>query len=442
MPENHVWNASCACARSPVNDLKKLNHRGADEASVSVPVSASERDVPSLEVPWYGAALMVLAVLGLGMATRDTPKPSPFEPSWESLHPESDAPHVLTHLAASPALREGIRDADLRRTRRFLLPTELHRFDRACDVSHWRWTLPRYDRARAETFVRASVEPTALQDELLAGLQCAPRGCTLDPSVSVLERLTAASRARVYAELERYPSNPQVVSSHRRRILDGGFARAEGMPAAAVPWVERVQFTLDGVQRLVDAEVVCAHLTTIDDRAAFFRALHGRVTIDAELRAEVDLERVRTTVDRAAEATIVRSRTNLQTVVALSDLLPTAVRARLDRFPSEAERDVNCFSTALSFGGDEVRGVNTSAEMIRRVQDGYRRVDDGSLRLGDVMVFEDRRGEAVHAVNYLMGSLVFTKDGFSRFEPWRVVELADVQAEYPDIAHASVWRPN
>lgn len=388
---------------------------------------------------------MALGVIALGLATRGTPTPSPFEPTWESLHGEPNESHPLVAAVRQSRSDAGVRADDVVLHRRAILPPPLAAFEHACESTHWRWMLPGYTNTRAESFVRASVEDRGQQDALLGVMQCDASGCAIDPPMAVLEALSPTSRARLYSELGRHEVNAHAAHSHRRRVADEAFSATPEMPAAAVPWVQRVEYTDRGVRYLVDAEVVCAHLTTVGERAAFVRSLNARFTVDASLRVSISDDALRNSVAPSlvapALAAVHRAREAGQTEVPLDDLLPASVRARIGRYPTETEQDLNCFTSALSFRGELVRGVSTTASMRAHLRNGYQPVDGTSLRMGDVMLFDDPRGEAEHAVVYLMDSLVYTKNGFSPFEPWRISDLDDVQMAYPHIASMSVWRP-
>ncbi len=115
-------------------------------------------------------------------------------------------------------------------------------------------------------------------------------------------------------------------------------------------------------------------------------------------------------------------------------LLPAFARDRLFTYPDpDADRNAlvtDCFWTALNYSRrtPENRFLDT-AYRLEHLAAEYD-VVEGARALGDLLVFYDRAGTAIHACVQVADDVVFTKNGSAPFAPWILMKFADMLAYY------------
>ncbi len=118
----------------------------------------------------------------------------------------------------------------------------------------------------------------------------------------------------------------------------------------------------------------------------------------------------------------------------VTHLLPAFARERLLSFPDSSDRREcslqNCLWTALNFFNDppddRFADVNYAKEFLRREYDLYQ----GEPTYGDLVALKNSRGDLVHWCVYIAADVVFTKNGGHVLQPWVLMSLSDVVAQY------------
>jgi hypothetical protein len=122
------------------------------------------------------------------------------------------------------------------------------------------------------------------------------------------------------------------------------------------------------------------------------------------------------------------------TEIDVSHLLPPIPRRRLYTYPSAdlavRGRMPDCHWTSLNFFAltpqDQYLDLRLAAS---RVMEGYAPIDAPS-HLGDVLLFLDRNGNAIHSCAFIADDIVFTKNGENSLTPWVFMRIADLSQIY------------
>jgi hypothetical protein len=121
--------------------------------------------------------------------------------------------------------------------------------------------------------------------------------------------------------------------------------------------------------------------------------------------------------------------------VDLVEILPEFARLRIDTYPDPMKDPLatreDCYYTALNFFKSPpdpglVSEIITRKEM---VENYYPTMDP--MRFGDLLVLVNSREVGIHICVYLADDFVFTKEGRGVLQPWVIMKLKDVLADFP-----------
>ncbi|MDB6064281.1 MAG: hypothetical protein JWR26_489 [Pedosphaera sp.] len=121
--------------------------------------------------------------------------------------------------------------------------------------------------------------------------------------------------------------------------------------------------------------------------------------------------------------------------ISVSAFFPPFARLRLYTYPDpNADAEVakeDCFYTSLNFFNDRpdpkyLDHLHTKDVVMANY---YQTKDE--LVFGDLMMFMDANGTAVHICVFVADDIAFTKNGVGYLEPWVMMRLNDILADYP-----------
>lgn len=119
----------------------------------------------------------------------------------------------------------------------------------------------------------------------------------------------------------------------------------------------------------------------------------------------------------------------------VAHLMPPFSRQLLYTFPYPSRDPVvskrNCFWTALNYFNEKADDRFCDAKFTEAaLQDDYYPIQNEPAH-GDIVLLLDARDAVVHAAVFLADDMVFTKNGRHFTEPWRIMRVEDMLAEYP-----------
>ena len=123
-----------------------------------------------------------------------------------------------------------------------------------------------------------------------------------------------------------------------------------------------------------------------------------------------------------------------ETEIDITHLLPPIPRRRLYTYPTldlaARGRMPDCHWTSLNFFELSVKDYFLDLRLAaNRVVQGYEKVAP-PYRLGDVLLYLNAEGNAVHSCVYVADNIVFTKNGENSLSPWLLKRVSDIEEIY------------
>ncbi len=123
-----------------------------------------------------------------------------------------------------------------------------------------------------------------------------------------------------------------------------------------------------------------------------------------------------------------------ETEIDITHLLPAIPRRRLYTYPTldlaARGRMPDCHWTSLNFFELTVKDYFLDLRLAaNRLMEGYEKVSP-PYRLGDVLVFLNPAGNAIHSCVYVADNIVFTKNGENALSPWLLKRQSDIEEIY------------
>src|SRR5436190_3119915 len=113
--------------------------------------------------------------------------------------------------------------------------------------------------------------------------------------------------------------------------------------------------------------------------------------------------------------------------------MPPFVRERLCTFPTPSRPSdpaLDCNWSALNFFNDPPDDRFTSpAYLVSFVSTNFYQVSRPTV-YGDLVLFIDENGEIAHSAVYVADDLLFTKNGNSFVQPWKLMRMKDLVNVY------------
>ena len=124
----------------------------------------------------------------------------------------------------------------------------------------------------------------------------------------------------------------------------------------------------------------------------------------------------------------------VETEIDITHLLPAIPRRRLYTYPTMdlavRGRMPDCHWTSLNFFELSPKDYFLDLRLAaNHVMQGFEKISP-PYGLGDVLLFMNPEGNAVHSCVYVADNIVFTKNGENTLSPWLLKRLSDVEEIY------------
>lgn len=285
---------------------------------------------------------------------------------------------------------------------------------------------------------------TAAQKKVLTRSNCWDESqsglCLLPPSEFVLD-LSPATREKLYSILARHPANSAQENPFRFRpeTFMEWFADT-GLGPEQLQAFQRLTYRQGPVLCFCDGAVL-QHIYSPGDFARLVKALYEERTFLMRLRVgpESDVEGLIRYWGKGERFEVLRPLIESLTKIPgggslnISYVLPPFARLRLYTYPKASEPSAaaqNCFWTAMNFFCDRPDDRFTNAAYAQLVLARDYEPVSGAPTLGDVVSLVDGANRPLHMCVYLADQVVFTKNGKYRIDPWVLMKLPDVLADY------------
>ncbi len=409
----------------------------ASEAHPSDPPPPSQgtswRLPPVLPKVAGGFGLVVAAVLATYMLIpRQTPAPA-------SLAPED----VASASSPGPAISG---DVEWQRW-----PLELpagYVSPNDCDSVPDRWVLPRYSQAQLGALLDSVSLSSQQRSRIDASTQCTSDGCSIVPTIDLIEGLSPTARSRIYGVLGGFQENPAQAYPFRRNSWERPWSEGEGLTPETRDLLSRMSYHAGGMMLFADTGVACTRLTDPAQRVRMLEVLKTRHTIGAVLNLHPtdDLAALArnwgTVIGEGPALEVLRKAQAGSVTVNVSEFFAPWARKRVNTFPRRDEPSMDCFWTALHFR--EVREPHVEAitpdGFAMQLGQSYEQVPLDHAVFGDIVAFLLSNERPVHAAVFLARNLVFSKNGGSFKRPWTIESVSALREIYPEARTVRAYR--
>jgi len=195
--------------------------------------------------------------------------------------------------------------------------------------------------------------------------------------------------------------------------------------------------------RLSDYEMLIQGIPTVQRRKAMSQVLSRQPAVLAALviRPDTDIDKVAGYWGNVDYVRFDDMRPLLQALrelpnggqVSLVYFLPPFARERLYTFPVPERDDpiMDCHWTTFNFENEKPdKRFNDPAYSLEYLKEHYYQIAEANI-FGDIVMMANEKSDFQHSAVYLADDLVFTKYGNNYTQPWMIVRMSDMQAEYP-----------
>ena len=306
-----------------------------------------------------------------------------------------------------------------------------------------RWWFQGLSRESVESlFSQAGLTPEQLRSLGEGAWEVSPRGVIVNPSNQLVAELSPASRARIYevlsaTELNQMQFTPEIFYPE---YMEERF-ESSGLGDATIGLVRKLLYPRGTGMLFSDSDVVLPTLHSDQERRRFQQMIHRKLTFMVQLVIDrtSDIDGMVAYWDFPGRSKGLRplfeslARVPGGGELDMAHLLPPFARKRLYTYPDDSADPVaqsrECTWTALNFFDDPPDDRFTNPEYTRKVvAEAYESVS--SPGFGDLVVLTDETSVSHHFAVYLADELAFTKNGFTRAQPWMLMKVPDLVRQY------------
>lgn len=301
-------------------------------------------------------------------------------------------------------------------------------------------------------FTRASL-PQALQNYLLDPKRTVIENgvLTVFPPLPDLEAMTTTQRQVIYqelakSELNEYHKNPVLITGNNvEEWLKGTKLSPELLEV-----IPKFTYRRGNILAFSDLSAVLNYTKSDKEAQEFFKTVTRTRTMILRLSVKQDTDIRQLTAywtgrNRYKDIEPILQSAKETESVALIDiihLLPSMARRYLYTYPAMElaimGRMPDCHWTSLNFFHHYARQYFLDTRLAAdHVLSSYDRVEP-SYEFGDVLMFLDAQGQAIHSCVYIADDIVFTKNGENLVSPWLLMKLDDVKSIYFPVNEGSV----
>lgn len=309
-----------------------------------------------------------------------------------------------------------------------------------------KWSFPGWSTEQIRDLFDKAELPKSFQEKMLDPNKLVNEENVISvfPPLADLEAMTAAQRTVVYEKLAQYDDNefykdPVLLTSND---FDDWLRGANIRPGLAAK-IQKYLYKRNDVLMLSDLAALLNYMQS-DQEARDFQQLMTRtraVMVRLKLHGETDFKSLsdywgdhgRRNQDIQP---LLQASANTEGVawIDVTHLLPSLVRRNLYSYPTVdmalLGRIPDCHWSSLNFFNTHPKDYYLNTRLAAdQVLEGYEKVSE-PYQFGDVLMFIDSNGSAIHSCTYVADNIVYTKNGESLVTPWTLMKLKEVKRQY------------
>lgn len=308
-----------------------------------------------------------------------------------------------------------------------------------------KWEFPGETEAGLRALFSRAGLPQALQDYLLDAKNCINRDgrITVFPPLPDLTAMTPSQRSVIYSDLAKYPENefyvnPVFITSGS---VDQWLGQSRLTPELR-ELVKKFTYMRGEVLAFSDLSAVLNYVKSDAEARDFFKTMTRTRSLMMQLVIDdtTDLKSVvrywsgrkrNKDIEPLVTSTLETEGRNDLDVI---HLLPSLARRFLYGYPpmelAVLGRMPDCHWSSLNFFNYKPREYYLDTRLATNaVLENYTRVEP-PYEFGDVLMFLNPQGNALHSCVYIADDIVYTKNGENMASPWLLMKTSDVRRIY------------
>jgi hypothetical protein len=280
---------------------------------------------------------------------------------------------------------------------------------------------------------------TALSPELSS---VTSSNVVIKPDDDLVYGLSPEVRSKLYAELAQFPANHfmQYPFCMPGKNFEDWFEESD-VKDAVLARIRKLVYQRGPSECFSDFEVVMRGLASEPEKLSLVKALSRQtgLLVRLQIRTNSDVDKILGYWDRGIQAK--DARPLLESVKRQPDggtlsvlyLLPKFARERLYTFPLPPKPNdpaMDCHWTTMNFFNDRPDDrFSQPAYTVEYLRTNCYTVAKAN-QYGDIILVLDEKGNGVHSAVYLADDILFTKNGNNYTQPWMLMRLNELVANY------------
>lgn len=311
------------------------------------------------------------------------------------------------------------------------------------NLSLWTFANQTPDQVKA-TLSQCGFTPAQVESVFVpARYRATPTNTVINPSDDLLFALAPDCRSKLYDHLAKsHNLYMEFPFCFRAQVFDTVF-NGSNIDPAVVSMIHGLLYPRGTAECLSDLELVLRHLKSADERLQVLQVLSRQSAILARviIKPDTDIDLLMEYWGRGRRS--VELRILLESIKRRPDggnasllyFLPPFARDRLYNYPDPAELQrrprMDCHWSSFNFFNTTPDdSFADSAYISKYVRENYYQVAKCG-KYGDIVMLTRGDNQVVHSAVYLADDIVFTKNGFSKAQPWILMHLKDMIAAFP-----------
>jgi hypothetical protein len=280
------------------------------------------------------------------------------------------------------------------------------------------------------------------QRRLLASAQCDPfkRSCTVLPPPDIILSLTPAARRLIYTVLSQYPQNVFYAKALKVRLTAQPYWLSNRhLPQPAFDIFKKLLYQDENYLLFSDFPLLCSQLKSDREKQILIKLISRTRTLLVKLliAPETDIEQLSQYWGRGWNSKSIHSLLDsLHDIpggakIDIAHLLPKFARMLLYTYPKPENQKQDCHWTSLNFFGETIDDRFLDGEYVTSyLAKEYHPIEMSQRQLGDVLIYANAEGNALHSAVYIADDIIFTKNGRTFLQPWIFMKIEDLTSLY------------
>lgn len=316
-------------------------------------------------------------------------------------------------------------------------------------IEQWTFTGMTPDQVR-ETMRSSGVAPAQVDRALSTSMTSADNGNTVvTPDEELVLSLDPTVRMRLYNVLAKFNENEfmRFPFCFHANTFDSRFGDGKLKPATAA-LLKRLMYRRGETDCFSDLAIMLSRVPDDAERLRFVKALSRQSAVLVRIRVwpDTDVDKILSYWSWPGTVRLIDTKPLLESLkraagggsVSILYFLPPFARERLYTYPLPAQPGdptMDCHWSTMNFFNEIPDNRFSDPRAIAAcLATNYYQIAKPTA-YGDIILLTDQKNQAIHSAVYLADDIVFTKNGNNFAQPWMLMRLKDLEAEYTtDIA--------